>query len=347
VIDAPGHRDFIKNMITGTSQADVALLIVNAREGAFEAGISKDGQTREHALLAHTLGVKQMIVGVNQMDTVDYKEDRYNEIKSEVTTYLTKVGYKVDNPKNPIHFVPISGFQGENMINKSDKMGWYKGPYLLEALDTMREPKRPIDKPLRLPLQDVYKIGGIGTVPVGRVETGVIKPGMSCQFAPVGKVTEVKSVEMHHESLPQAVPGDNVGFNVKNLSVKDLRRGYVASDAKNDPAKGAESFEAQVIVMNHKNIMNGYAPVLDCHTAHVACKFQHIQNRIDRRTNKVAEVDPKVIKTGDAAMVTLVPQRPLCVETFKNYPPLGRFAVRDMRMTVAVGVIQTVTKKDK
>jgi len=347
VIDAPGHRDFIKNMITGTSQADVALLIVNAREGAFEAGISKDGQTREHALLAHTLGVKQMIVGVNQMDTVDYKEDRYNEIKSEVTTYLTKVGYKVDNPKNPIHFVPISGFQGENMISKSDKMGWYKGPYLLEALDTMREPKRPIDKPLRLPLQDVYKIGGIGTVPVGRVETGVIKPGMSCQFAPVGKVTEVKSVEMHHESLPQAVPGDNVGFNVKNLSVKDLRRGYVASDAKNDPAKGAESFDAQVIVMNHKNIMNGYAPVLDCHTAHVACKFQHIQNRIDRRTNKVAEVDPKVIKTGDAAMVTLVPQRPLCVETFKNYPPLGRFAVRDMRMTVAVGVIQQVTKKDK
>jgi elongation factor 1-alpha len=347
VIDAPGHRDFIKNMITGTSQADVALLIVNAREGAFEAGISKDGQTREHALLAHTLGVKQMIVGVNQMDTVDYKEARYNEIKSEVSTYLEKVGYKLGNPKNPIHFVPISGFQGENMIERSDKMGWYKGPYLLEALDGMREPKRPIDKPLRLPLQDVYKIGGIGTVPVGRVETGVIKPGMTAMFAPVGKSTEVKSVEMHHESLPQAVPGDNVGFNVKNLSVKDLRRGYVASDAKNDPAKGAETFEAQVIVMNHKNIMNGYAPVLDCHTAHVACKFTHIQNRIDRRTNKVAEENPKVIKTGDAAMVTLTPQRPLCVETFKEYPPLGRFAVRDMRMTVAVGVIQAVNKKAK
>jgi elongation factor 1-alpha len=347
VIDAPGHRDFIKNMITGTSQADVALLIVNAREGAFEAGISKDGQTREHALLAHTLGVKQMIVGVNQMDTVDYKQGRYEEIKTEVTSYLTKVGYKVDNPKNPIHFVPISGFQGENMIEKSDKMGWYKGPYLLEALDKMREPKRPVDKPLRLPLQDVYKIGGIGTVPVGRVETGIIKPGMTAMFAPVNKTTEVKSVEMHHESLPQAVPGDNVGFNVKNLSVKDLRRGYVASDAKNDPAKGAETFEAQVIVMNHKNIMNGYAPVLDCHTAHVACKFTHIKNRIDRRTNKVAEDDPKVIKTGDAAMVLLTPQRPLCVETFKQYPPLGRFAVRDMRMTVAVGVIQQVTKKDK
>jgi elongation factor 1-alpha len=345
VIDAPGHRDFIKNMITGTSQADVALLIVNSREGAFEAGISKDGQTREHALLAHTLGVKQMIVGVNQMDTHNYSESRYEEIKKEVSAFLTKIGYKVDNPKNPILFVPISGFQGENMIERSALMGWYKGPCLLEALDQMRQPKRPVDKPLRVPLQDVYKIGGIGTVPVGRVETGVLKPGMTVVFAPSGKTTEVKSVEMHHESLPQAVPGDNVGFNVKNLAVKDLRRGYVASDSKNDPAKEAANFEAQVIVMNHKNIMNGYAPVIDCHTAHVACKFERIHNKVDRRTNKETEKDPKSIKTGDSATVTMVPQRPLCVEAFTEYPPLGRFAVRDMRMTVAVGVIGAVNKK--
>jgi len=349
VIDAPGHRDFIKNMITGTSQADVALLIVNAREGAFEAGISKDGQTREHALLAHTLGVKQVIIGVNQMDhdTVKYSESRYKEIVAEVKIFLEKIGYKPDNPKNPIRFIPISGFVGENMVAKSDKMGWYKGPYLLEALDMMREPKRPSDKPLRLPLQDVYKIGGIGTVPVGRVETGVIKPGMTAQFGPVGKTTEVKSVEMHHESVPQAVPGDNVGFNVKNLSVKDLRRGYVASDAKNDPARNTESFDAQVIVMNHKNISPGYAPVIDCHTAHVACKWAVIHNKIDRRTNKETEKMPKTVKTGDGCLVTLEPQRPLVVESFKEYPPLGRFAVRDMRMTVAVGVIQKVTKTDK
>jgi len=348
VIDAPGHRDFIKNMITGTSQADVALLVVNSREGAFEAGISKDGQTREHALLAHTLGVKQMIVGVNQMDhdSVNYSESRFKEIETEVKSYLTKIGFKPENPKNPIRFVPISGFMGENMIEKSSKMDWYKGPCLLEALDMMKEPKRPIDKPLRLPLQDVYKIGGIGTVPVGRVETGVIKPGMNVQFAPVKKVTEVKSVEMHHEQLPQAVPGDNVGFNVKNLSVKDLRRGYVASDAKNDPALEADTFDAQVIVMNHKNIQPGYAPVLDCHTSHVACKFETIHNKIDRRTNKEVEKNPKVVKTGDGCLVTLRPQRPLCVETFKEYPPLGRFAVRDMRMTVAVGVIQKVVKKE-
>jgi len=349
VIDAPGHRDFIKNMITGTSQADVALLVVNAREGSFEAGISKDGQTREHALLAHTLGVKQMIVGVNQMDheSVKFSESRYKEIMSEVKTYLEKIGFKPDNPKNPIRFIPISGFAGENMVEKSDKMGWYKGPYLLEALDMMREPKRPSDKPLRLPLQDVYKIGGIGTVPVGRIETGTLKPNMSAQFGPVGKVTDVKSVEMHHEQVPAAYPGDNVGFNVKNLSVKDLRRGFVASDAKNDPARNTSSFDAQVMIMNHKNISPGYSPVIDCHTAHVACKWATIHNKIDRRTNKETEKMPKVVKTGDGCLVTLEPQRPLVVESFKEYPPLGRFAVRDMRMTVAVGVIQKVEKTDK
>jgi len=345
VIDAPGHRDFIKNMITGTSQADVAILIVAAGAGEFEAGISKEGQTREHALLAHTLGVKQLIVGVNKMDAADYSEARYNEIKNEVSAYLTKVGFKVDNPKNPIFFVPISGFQGENMIERSDKMPWYKGPYLVEALDLMRVPKRPSDKPLRLPLQDVYKIGGIGTVPVGRVETGTLKAGMTACFGPVDKVTEVKSVEMHHESVPEAFPGDNVGFNIKNIAVKELRRGYVASNAKDSPALEALSFEAQVIVMNHKNIMAGYAPVLDCHTAHVACKFSTLRNKVDRRTNKLMEEEPKSVKTNEGCDVIMVPQRPLVVESFQEFPPLGRFAVRDMKMTVAVGVIKSVEKR--
>jgi len=342
VIDAPGHRDFIKNMITGTSQADVAVLVIDSSAGGFEAGISKDGQTREHALLAFTLGVKQMIVACNKMDdkTVKYGQARYEEIKNEVSNYLKKVGYK----PMKIPFVPISGWEGDNMIEKSTNMPWYKGPYLLEALDQCTPPTRPTEKPLRLPLQDVYKIGGIGTVPVGRVETGIIKPGIHAQFAPTGLVAEIKSVEMHHESLPQAVPGDNVGFNVKNVSVKDLRRGFVASDSKNDPAMGAANFEAQVIIMNHPGqIGNGYSPVLDCHTAHVACKFAHIKEKMDRRTGKVLEVDPKFVKTGDACIVTLEPTKPLCVETFEAYPPLGRFAVRDMRQTVAVGVIKAVT----
>merc|ERR1711904_278083 len=278
--DAPGHRDFIKNMITGTSQADCSVLIIDSTNGGFEAGISKDGQTREHALLSFTLGVKQMIVALNKMDATEpkYSKNRYEEIVKEVSGYLKKVGY---NPAK-ISFVPISGFQGDNMIERSTNMDWYKGPTLLEALDQCSPPVRPSDKPLRLPLQDVYKIGGIGTVPVGRVETGVLKPGMVVTFAPAMITTEVKSVEMHHEQLKQAVPGDNVGFNVKNVSVKEIRRGNVAGDSKKDPPKGASTFFAQVIVMNHPGqISSGYSPVLDCHTAHVACKFKKIDQKMD------------------------------------------------------------------
>ena len=341
IIDAPGHRDFVKNMITGTSQADVAVLVVAAGQGEFEAGFSKEGQTREHALLAFTLGVKQVIVAVNKMDdkSVNYSKARFDEVQEEVATYLRKVGY---NPAT-IPFVPISGWSGDNMTEPSANMPWYSGPTLLGALDACEVPKRHADKPLRLPLQDVYKIGNIGTVPVGRVETGTIKAGQMVTFAPAGVTTECRTVEKHH----RVVAGDNVGFNCKNVSVKEIRRGNVCSDAKNDPAKAAESFLAQVIVLNHPGeILNGYAPVLDCHTAHIACKFAEIKTKMDRRTGQVLEEKPESIKTGDAAMVVLVPQKPMCVETFSAYPPLGRFAVRDMRQTVAVGVIKEVTKKE-
>ena len=344
IIDAPGHRDFIKNMITGTSQADVAILIIASPAGEFEAGISKNGQTREHALLAYTLGVKQLIVCANKMDekTVAYSQARFEEIVNEVSNFIKKIGY---NPKN-VPFVPISGWTGDNMLERSENMPWWKGPTLLEALDGVTPPIRPVDKPLRIPLQDVYKIGGIGTVPVGRVETGILKPGAIVTFAPVGLTTEVKSVEMHHEQLVEAVPGDNVGFNVKNVAVKDIRRGFVAGDAKDDPPAETGVFNAQVIVLNHPGqIHAGYAPVVDCHTAHIACKWQTIISKIDRRSGKILEESPKFVKSGDAAMVDLVPQKPMCVEAFGTYPPLGRFAVRDMRQTVAVGVIKKTEKK--
>merc|ERR1712121_488637 len=225
------------------------------------------------------------------------------------------------------------------------KEGNASGKTLLQALDAILPPTRPTDKALRLPLQDVYKIGGIGTVPVGRVETGILKPGMVVTFAPNIVTTEVKSVEMHHESLQEALPGDNVGFNVKNVSVKDIRRGNVAGDSKNDPPKECKSFYAQVIILNHPGeIKAGYAPVLDCHTAHIACKFSELKEKCDRRSGKKLEDNPKAVKSGDAAMVDLIPSKPMCVEAFSDYPPLGRFAVRDMKQTVAVGVIKSVEK---
>ncbi|KNZ53563.1 translation elongation factor EF-1, subunit alpha [Puccinia sorghi] len=355
VIDAPGHRDFIKNMITGTSQADCAILIIAAGTGEFEAGISKDGQTREHALLAFTLGVRQLIVAINKMDTTKWSEQRYEEIVKETSNFVKKVGYNA----KAIPFVPISGWHGDNMLEESTNMSWFKGwtketkagnskgKTLLDAIDAIEPPVRPTDKPLRLPLQDVYKIGGIGTVPVGRVETGTIKAGMVVTFAPANVTTEVKSVEMHHEQLEAGMPGDNVGFNVKNVSVKDIRRGNVCGDTKQDPPKEAASFVAQVIVLNHPGqIGNGYCPVLDCHTAHIACKFDTLQQKIDRRTGKALEEAPKFVKSGDACLVKMVPSKAMCVEPFSDYPPLGRFAVRDMRQTVAVGVIKSCEKTD-
>merc|ERR1712156_1148119 len=357
IIDAPGHRDFIKNMITGTSQADCGVLIIAAGTGEFEAGISKNGQTREHALLAYTLGFKQLIVAVNKMDSAEppYSQARFEEIQKEVSGFIKKVGY---NPA-AVAFVPISGWHGDNMIEASTNMGWYKGwnverkegkcagKTLFEALDSINPPVRPSDKPLRLPLQDVYKIGGIGTVPVGRVETGVIKAGMVVTFAPSNVTTEVKSVEMHHTQLAEGAPGDNVGFNVKNVSVKDIRRGNVCSDSKNDPAKESISFNSQVIVLNHPGeIQKGYTPVLDCHTAHIACRFDEMIEKIDRRSGKKIEDNPAKIKSGDAAIVKMIPSKPMCVEPFSAYAPLGRFAVRDMRQTVAVGVIKSVEKGD-
>ena len=342
-------------------------MIVAAGTGEFEAGYAKNGQTREHLLLAYTLGVKEVIIAINKMDTTTppYAEPRYKEIKAEVSNYLKKIGYKVAK----IPFMPISGFHGDNMVHwdpesaepkPANNMPWFTGETigddkkksrplktLTDCLDNVAEPSRPTGKPLRLPLQDVYKIGGIGTVPVGRVETGIIKPAMVVTFGPIGLSTEVKSVEMHHESMPEAVPGDNVGFNIKNVAVKEIKRGFVASDSKNDPCKETDTFEAQVIIMNHPGkIQAGYTPVLDCHTAHIACKFTELKCKMDKRSGKVMEENPKEIKNGDASMCILKPTKPMVVETFKEYPPLGRFAVRDMKQTVAVGVVKSVTKGD-
>lgn len=348
IIDAPGHRDFLKNLITGTSQADVAILVVDASNGKFEQGVGKYGQMREHILLAHTLGVKQLVVAINKMDCTEplpYDEARYNECKNETMSYIQKAGYNDDQ----VTYVPISGWCGENIVEKSQHMSsWYDGPTLVEALDSCELPPRPYDKPLRIPIQDVYKIGGVGTVPVGKVEAGILRPGMEICFAPSGIVTTVLSVERHHKSVPEAGAGCNVGFAIQNVAVKDLQRGNVASNVRDHPATGVKSFVAQCIILNHpgKKISNGYCPIVDCHTAHVACSFK-ILEKIDRQTGQVLETNPAFVENGDACIVEMKPTKPFCVEVFDEFPALGRFAVRDMDKTVAVGIVKSIQREEK
>jgi elongation factor 1-alpha len=343
LIDAPGHRDFIKNMITGASEADAAVLVVSAKKGEEDVALGPGGQAREHAFLLKTLGVNQLVVCINKMDdqTVNYSESRFNEAKQDVENLLKLVGYDIKK----INIIPVSGWTGENLVKRSEKMTWYKGPTLIEALDQFVEPPKPVDKPLRLPVQDVYTITGVGTVPVGRVETGRMKVGETILIMPEGLSAEVKSIETHHTPMQEAVAGDNIGFNLRGVSKTDFRRGSVIGPA-NDPPTIAKEFTAQIIVVFHPTaIAAGYTPVLHAHTAQVAATITEIVAKIDPRTGHPTEEKPKTIKTGDSAIVKIQPLRPLVLETFKDYPELGRFALRDMGATVAAGICREVTVK--
>ena len=334
IVDCPGHRDFIKNMITGASQADAAILVVDVVEGI-------QPQTKEHIFLARTLGINQMIVAVNKMDRVNYDQKKYEEVKQAVSKLLKAVGYKVDE----IPFIPTSAYYGDNVFKKSDKMPWYKGPTIYEAFNLLKPPEKLVDKPLRIPIQDVYSIKGVGTVPVGRVESGILRVGDKVIFEPPGIVGEVKSIEMHHEPLQEAYPGDNIGFNVRGVSKKDLRRGDVAGHPDNPPTV-AKDFTARIIVLQHPTAITvGYTPVVHAHTAQVACKFVEILQKLDPKTGQVIEEKPQFLKTGDAAVVKLEPIRPMVIERVRDIPPLGRFAIRDMGMTIAAGMVIDITPK--
>lgn len=335
IVDCPGHRDFIKNMITGASQADAALLIVAAPDGAME-------QTKEHVFLSKTLGINQLIVGINKMDAAKYDEKRYEEVKAQISDLIKMVGF---NPAN-VPFIPMSSFAGDNIASKSANTPWYNGPILLDALNALQPPEIPVDLPFRLPIQDVYSISGIGTVPVGRIETGIMKKGMKVSFMPANKSGEVKSIEMHHEEIPEAMPGDNVGFNVRGIGKNDIRRGDVCGPEEKPPSV-AEEFTAQIVVLQHPSAITiGYTPVFHCHTAQVACTFTELQKKLDPRTGQVKEENPTFLKAGDAAIVKLRPVQPLVIEKFKDIPQLGRFAIRDMGSTIAAGMCIDIDLKD-
>jgi elongation factor 1-alpha len=334
IVDCPGHRDFVKNMITGASQADNAVLVVAADDGV-------QPQTQEHVFLARTLGIGEMIVAVNKMDLVDYEESRYNEVVEEVKQLLKQVRFDVDHTK----FIPVSAFEGDNVQSQSDNLSWFDGEVLLEALNNLPESEPPTDAPLRLPIQDVYTISGIGTVPVGRIETGTMTPGNDVVFQPSDVGGEVKTIEMHHEEVDSAGPGDNVGFNVRGIGKDDIRRGDVCGPADHPP-KVAETFQAQVVVMQHPSVITaGYTPVFHAHTAQVACTIESIDKKIDAASGEVAEENPDFIQSGDAAVVTVRPQKPLSIEPSSEIPELGSFAIRDMGQTIAAGKVLNVNER--
>ena len=339
LIDAPGHRDFVKNMITGASEADCAVLVLSAKEGETDTAIAPGGQAREHAFLLKTLGVPQIIVAVNKMDVADYKEDAYKAVVEKGRELVKQCGYKPDN----VPFIPVSGWKGDNLVKKSENLSWYSGKTLLEAFDDFTVPEKPIGKPLRLPVQDVYSITGVGTVPVGRVETGTMKANDKIIVMPSGATGEIKSIETHHQEMQSAQAGDNIGFNLRGIEKKDIKRGDVLGTPDNPPTV-AEEFKAQIIVIHHPTAMApGYTPVMHCHTAQVAATITAFESKIDPATGGTSEENPKFLKVGDAAIVRIKPVRPTCIETFQEFPEMGRFALRDMGATIAAGVVKEIT----
>jgi elongation factor 1-alpha len=337
VIDCPGHRDFIKNMITGASQADAAILVVSCKDGIQE-------QTKEHMYLAKVLGIAQIVVAVNKMDAVDYDEAKFNAVKGEVSKILETLGYKLDK----VPFVPVSAYVGDNVAKKSDKMPWYKGQTLMKTLDdSIVAPEKPVDLPLRVPIQDVYTITGVGTVPVGRVETGVLKAGEKVIFMPSGAVGEVKSLEMHHKQMEKAEPGDNIGFNCRGVSKQDVKKGDVMGRPDNPPTVVKE-FTGQIIVLQHPTVITkGYTPVFHIHTAHVAGKIMEIVKKIDPKTGATLQENPDMLKSGDAAIIKVQPTQPVSIEKQADFPQLAKFAIRDMGKTVAAGICVDLVKSEK
>ncbi|MCL2157156.1 MAG: translation elongation factor EF-1 subunit alpha [Methanobrevibacter sp.] len=327
IVDCPGHRDFVKNMITGASQADAAVLVVDVVDGV-------QPQTKEHIYLSMTLGIRQLIIAVNKMDLVDYSEDKFNEVKEEVSTLIAGIGFK----PSEIPFIPVSAYEGDNISEPSSNTPWYKEKVLIPAFDEFKAPEKPTTLPLRVPVQDVYSITGVGTVPVGRVETGILKKGEDVIFEPAGASGEVKSIEMHHEMFDSAEPGDNIGFNVRGVGKNDIRRGDVAGHVSTAPTV-AKEFDAQIVVLQHPGAITvGYTPVFHCHTSQVACTFLELSKKLDPKTGQVAEENPDFIKTGDAAIVKVKPTKPMVIENIKDIPHMGRFAIRDMGQTVAAGM---------
>jgi elongation factor 1-alpha len=366
IVDAPGHRDYVKNMITGAGCADVALLLVPAEMGGFETAIAKgdhktgeiQGQTRQHARLLGLLGIEKLIVGVNKMDSCDWSEKRFNEIKEEMTKMISVAGFK---PKQ-VAFIPYSGFHGENLVNRTDKMPWYKGWKanlnkdtviegftLYDALEKLvRPPKRKPDAPLRIPINGIYKIKGVGDVITGRVEQGTVNNGDVVRVAPSGvENLKVFSIEMHHKTWASAKPGDNVGMNIKGLDKNNMPKvGQVISLQKDTLLEPVDNFVVQVVVQEHPGQLKpGFSPCVHVRTAKSACKMTKIIWKQSKKTGDQKLENPDFLERGETAEIEFSPQQPLYLEAFDKCEGLGRIAVMDSNSLVMLGKVISVNYK--
>lgn len=375
IIDAPGHRDFIKNMISGAAQADVAVLMVPA-DGNFTTAIQKgdhkagevQGQTRQHGRLINLLGVKQIVVGVNKMDcdVAKYSKERYDEIANEMKNTLVKVGLKKDFVASSVPVIPISGWMGDNLITQSENMPWWKGMdvkksdgstihvhTLLDVLNNFVEkPERVVDAPMRLPLSGIYKIKGVGDVLAGRVEQGVVKPNEEVIFLPTHTASnpctgKVFTVEMHHKRVEAANPGDNVGMNIKGLDKLNMpRTGDVMIYKKDTTLSVVKDFTAQIQTLDIPGeIKTGYSPIGFVRCGRAACRIKEIDWKMGKETGGKKMESPHSLKSNEVAQVVFEPQQPLIVDSFKNCEGLSRIAFLDGNSAVMLGkVIKTTSK---
>ncbi len=338
IIDAPGHSDFVKNMITGAAEADAGILVVDAQDTLDKIM----PQTREHAILMLTLGVNQLIVAVNKMDLVSYKKDAFEEVKRKIGEFLSSLGF---SKLEKMAYIPVSAFYGENVTARSEKMEWYTGPTILEALETLEEPPRPVDRPFRMPVLRTFRSRGMGKVIVaGRVESGQVQEGDTIEIVPYGGTGKVLSIEWQHKRLKKAEPGFDVGLALSGAVTKrEIKKGYMVCKS-DDLAEVAEKFKARIMAWS-RYIGEGYCPIIHCHQAVLPVKVVEVENTFDIATGEVVSTDAEGVAPGQGGTVWIQPLKPLLIEKASEFPRLARFALRDGVNTVAAGMCVDVVPK--
>jgi elongation factor 1 alpha-like protein len=348
LLDSPGHRDFVPNMITGAAQADAAVLVLNSDEGAFETGFKSDGQTKEHILLAKSLGVDYLIVAVNKLDLVEWSEKRYQEIVSKTTEFLVKSGYK-----NKMCFVPISGFTGENLTVPPKNplfKSWYNSPTLVDRIDEIKPPKREYEQSFRFIVSDVYKdaISGIGVAVGGRIEGGFVAKGDKLLLMPLNQIVTVKMIKFQDNAVEYAYSGHNVDIGIIGVDISKISLGSVLCDPQN-PVSICSKFQAQILTFSELPvpILRGTQAMFHIHCLSMPATISKLLHTIDKRTGSIAQKNPKCIGAQSTALVVIELDRPICLELYSLYKQLGRFTLRDSGKTIGGGIITSLNTNTK